>query len=124
LKLLPATADTKLAKLLGLKNAPIIPGLSPARRRALAIADNKIAEGAQWDRRRLAIEIPELTELLSLEQLDISILGFEPAEIEQIRLEPIEPAARSGEEARWADDIDAGWGSMSWTPDLGPLAKV
>jgi hypothetical protein len=38
------------------------------------------------DRRRLAIEIPELTELLNLEHLDISILGFEPIEIEQIRL--------------------------------------
>src|SRR5271165_1010597 len=54
------------AKLLGLPNAPVIivPGLSPARRRALAIADNKIAENAGWDRERLAIEIPELTELL------------------------------------------------------------
>jgi ParB-like chromosome segregation protein Spo0J len=90
------------AKLLGLPNAPVIivPGLSPAKRRALAIADNKIPENAGWDRRRLAIEIPELTELLSLEELDISILGFEPIEIEQIRLEP--EARRAGRAKRSA----------------------
>ena len=83
------------AKLLGLPNAPVIivPGLSPARRRALAVADNKIAENAGWDRERLAIEIPELTELLSAEGLDISILGFEPVEIDQLQLDFEEEAA-------------------------------
>jgi len=52
----------KAAQLLGLAKVPVIvlAGLSPARRRALAIADNKIAENAGWDRERLAIEIPEL----------------------------------------------------------------
>ena len=51
------------AKLLGLAKVPVIvvAGLSPAKRRALAIADNKIAENAGWDRERLAIEIPELS---------------------------------------------------------------
>ena len=70
---------------LGMSEIPVLvlSGLSAAKRRALAIADNRIAEEAGWDRRRLAIEIPELTELLSLEQLDISILGFQPIEIEQ-----------------------------------------
>jgi hypothetical protein len=103
------------AKLLGLKNAPVIivPGLSPARRRALAIADNKIAENAGWNRERLAIEIPELTELLSVEGLDISILGFEPPEIDQVRLESEEPAAGSDDGARSHNDIDAAWGSTA-----------
>ena len=52
----------KAAQLLGLAKVPVIvlAGLSPARLRALAIADNKIAENAGWDRERLAIEIPEL----------------------------------------------------------------
>ena len=52
----------KAAQLLGLVKVPLIvlTGLSPARLRALAIADNKIAENAGWDRERLAIEIPEL----------------------------------------------------------------
>jgi ParB-like chromosome segregation protein Spo0J len=48
----------KAAQLLGLAKVPVIvlAGLSPARQRALAIADNKIAENAGWDRERLAIE--------------------------------------------------------------------
>jgi DNA modification methylase len=76
----------KAAQLLGLAKVPVIvlTGLSPARRRALAIADNKIAENAGWDRERLAIEIPELTGLLDIEGLDVSILGFEAVEIDQL----------------------------------------
>jgi DNA modification methylase len=111
------------AKLLGLPNAPVIivPGLSPAKRRALAIADNKIPENAGWDRRRLAIEIPELTELLSLEELDISILGFEPIEIEQIRLEPEAPARGSREEVRSHHDIDPAWGEKAAVSHSGDL---
>ena len=65
----------KAAQLLGLATVPVIvlAGLSSARRRALAIADNKIAENAGWDRERLAIEIPELAGLLEAEGLDVSI---------------------------------------------------
>ena len=62
----------------------MLAGLSPARQRALAIADNKIAENAGWDRGRLAIEIPELAGLLETEGLDVSILGFEAVEIDQL----------------------------------------
>jgi hypothetical protein len=38
----------------------VVAGLSPARRRALAIADNKIAENAGWDcaRRHLRLCCP------------------------------------------------------------------
>ena len=93
------------AKLLGLTNVPVIvvAGLSPAKRRALAIADNKIAENAGWDRERLAIEIPELTGLLSAEGLDISILGFEPVEIDQLQTDFEEHAADP------QDNIDPNW---------------
>src|SRR5436190_2058396 len=75
------------AILLGLKQVPaiVVTGLSPAKRRAYAIADNKICENGGWDRERLAIEIPELTDLLTAEGLDLSILGFETAEIEQLQ---------------------------------------
>ena len=74
------------AKLLGLEKVPVIvvAGLSAARRRALGIADNQIAANATWDRKRLALEIPELTDELNVEGLDISILGFEKIEIDQI----------------------------------------
>jgi ParB-like chromosome segregation protein Spo0J len=91
----------KAAQLLGLAEVPVIvlAGLSPARRRALAIADNKIAENAGWDRERLAIEIPELAGLLETEGLteglDVSILGFEAVEIDQL-LTDFEEDAASG----------------------------
>ena len=59
-------------------------GLTEAKKRALLLADNKIAENAGWDRKRLAVELPELAELLIDEQLEISITGFEPVEIDQL----------------------------------------
>src|SRR6266704_5057881 len=98
----------KAAELLGLAKVPVIvvAGLSPAKRRALAIADNKIAENAGWDRERLAIEIPELTGLLSAEGLDISILGFEPVEIDQLQTDFEEESADPQDriESSWLED--------------------
>ncbi|ODR95017.1 hypothetical protein AUC70_04505 [Methyloceanibacter stevinii] len=58
--------------------------MSDAKKRALLIADNKIAQNAGWDRERLAAEFPELTDLLIEENLDISITAFESVEIDQI----------------------------------------
>ena len=51
--------------LLGRKEVPVIVlrGLSKAKRRALAIADNKIAANAGWNRELLALELPELAEV-------------------------------------------------------------
>ena len=74
------------AQKLGLDKVPVIAvsGLSPAKKRALALADNKIAENAGWDREILAVELPELSELLVSDNLDISITGFAAAEIDQI----------------------------------------
>jgi ParB-like chromosome segregation protein Spo0J len=82
------------AKLLGLETVPVLIAhkLSPTQQRSLAIADNRIAENAGWDRARLAIEIPEVAQVLSAEGLDVSILGFEPIEIEHLHTE-CEPAA-------------------------------
>jgi DNA modification methylase len=95
----------KAAQLLGLAKVPVIvlAGLSPAKRRALAIADNKIAENAGWDRERLAIEIPELTGLLEAEGLDVSILGFEAVEIDQLLTDFEENAADP------QDSLDPKW---------------
>jgi len=74
------------ARLLDLKQVPAIKvtGLSKAKQRALALADNRIAEGAGWDRELLAIELPELAEILVVEGLDVSITGFSPVEVDQI----------------------------------------
>src|SRR5947208_16640887 len=77
------------AKLLDLKQVPAIRvrGLSEPKRRALALADNKIGENAGWDRERLAIELPALAEILVAEGLDVSITGFSPVEIDQLTVD-------------------------------------
>ncbi len=77
------------AKVLELAEVPVLTviGLSAAKKRALALADNKLAENAGWDREILVAELPELAELLIHEKLDISITGFSPAEIDQITVD-------------------------------------
>jgi ParB-like chromosome segregation protein Spo0J len=69
---------------LGLPHVPVIrfTHLSEAEKRVYLLADNKIAEGAGWDREMLAIELGELTELLPTEGFDVSLTGFETAEID------------------------------------------
>jgi DNA methylase/ParB/Sulfiredoxin domain len=105
------------AKLLGLTQVPVIvaAGLSPAKRRALAIADNKLAANAGWDRERLAIEIPELADLLTAEGLDISIVGFEAIEINHIQAEFEEHAADP------RDRMDPNWFTASAVSEPGDL---
>jgi DNA modification methylase len=95
----------KAAQLLGLTTVPVIvlAGLSPAKQRALAIADNKIAENAGWDRERLAIEVPDLAGLLETEGLDVSVLGFEAVEIDQLVTDFEETAADP------EDNVDGTW---------------
>ena len=110
----------RAAQQLGLAKVPavVLAGLSPARLRALAIADNKIAENAGWDRERLAIEIPELAGLLETEGLDVSILGFEAIEIDQLVTDFEEDAADP------QDNIDTQWwkgGVVSKPGDLWVL---
>ncbi len=70
------------AKLLGWKEVPTIclAHLSPAERRAYALADNKLAERAGWDQELLALEFKYLDEL-ELE-LDLTLTGFETPEID------------------------------------------
>lgn len=74
------------ANVLGLKNVPVIvmSGLSDAEKRALALADNKIAANAGWDRALLASELGELATLLPECNLDLEITGFEPAEFDAL----------------------------------------
>ncbi len=64
---------------------------------------NKIAQNAGWNRERLAIEIPELAGLLTAEGLDVSILGFEPVEIDRIQTDV------EGHAADPQDTIDPKW---------------
>ena len=105
----------------------VLAGLSPARRRALAIADNKIAENAGWDRERLAIEIPELAGLLETEGLDVSILGFETVEIDQLVTDFEEDAAdpQDSIDPKWwkARVVEQAWRPVGARPSQAALRR-
>jgi DNA modification methylase len=79
-------ARREAALSLGLTEVPVITvtGLSDARKRALMLADNKIASKAGWDREMLAVELPELMPLLEAEGLEIALTGFEVPEIDAL----------------------------------------
>jgi DNA modification methylase len=74
------------AQQLGLKRVPVIVicGLSDAEKRALALADNKIAANSGWNRAVVAAELGELATLLPECNLDLEITGFEPGEVDAL----------------------------------------
>jgi ParB-like chromosome segregation protein Spo0J len=78
---------------LGLSKVPVIvvSDLSDVEKRALALADNKIAANAGWDRAALAAELGELAVLLPECDLSIEITGFEPAEIDSLMVDLVDP---------------------------------
>jgi DNA modification methylase len=105
---------------LGLREVPIIvvSGLSDAEKRALALADNKIASNAGWDRAALAAELGELADLLPKCDLSIDITGFEPAEIDALMGDLIDPEQDAGDELP-----DLGKWPISRTGDLWLLGR-
>lgn len=74
-------ARVEAAKSLGMTDIPTVcvDHLSPAQIRAYVIADNRLAESAGWDRALLAIELNELAVDLNF---DVTVTGFETAEID------------------------------------------
>jgi hypothetical protein len=63
------------AQKLGLNVVPVVvlDHLTPTQRRALVIADNRIAENADWDERMLALELAALQD----EAFDLNLTGFD-----------------------------------------------
>lgn len=100
------------AKTLGIGSIPTIcvSGLTDAQKRALAIADNRLAENATWDEQLLAQELKVLTELEI--DFDVTITGFETAEID-ILIESIDPA----------EDVDEGDDIPPVEPDSPLVAR-
>ena len=72
----------KAALKLGLKTVPVhvASGLTPEQIRAYRIADNKLAELADWDESLLAQELRELDAL----NMDLELLGFTQEELDQL----------------------------------------
>src|SRR5207249_11206147 len=108
------------ALLLWFKEVPVIElrGLSKAKRRALALADNKVAENAGWNRQLLAVELPELAEVLIEENLEISITGFAPVEIDQLAIDFEETSADP------ADGVNPKWPVSNTATKLGDLWQL
>jgi DNA modification methylase len=79
------------ARAMGISEVPtiILPGLSETQKRALRIADNKIALNAGWD---LEILQSELGELASLDvDIDPTLTGFSTGEIDVILASSADP---------------------------------
>jgi ParB-like chromosome segregation protein Spo0J len=78
-------ARVMAARKLGLGEVPVIvlDHLSQAQRRALVIADNRLAENAGWDEEMLRVELEALRE----DDFHLDLLGFEDAEIEALLAE-------------------------------------
>jgi DNA modification methylase len=72
------------AKKLGMTEVPTVclSHMSEAQKRAYILADNRLAEKAGWDEESLAIEFQTLFEIAP--ELDLTITGFEIAEIDLI----------------------------------------
>lgn len=70
------------AKKLGLQTVPTIKldHLTENQRRALVIADNKIAENAGWDEELLRLELQNLAD----EDFDLDLLGFDDVELDDL----------------------------------------
>jgi DNA modification methylase len=74
-------ARAEAAKLIGMSDVPTVrvDHLTPAQIRAFVVADNRLAENAGWDRELLALELQELSIELTF---DVTVTGFETAEID------------------------------------------
>lgn len=85
------------AQRMGLKEVPIVrlPHLTETQRRALVIADNKIALNAGWDEEMLALEMKELGDM----DFDLDLLGFSLDELKELEAsgEP-EPSGNTDED--------------------------
>lgn len=85
------------AQRMGLKEVPIVrlPHLTETQRRALVIADNKIALNAGWDEEMLALEMKGLGDL----DFDLDLLGFSLDELKELEAfgEP-EPSGNTDED--------------------------
>ena len=90
-------ARVEAAKLIGMSDVPTVrvDHLTPAQIRAFVIADNRLAEVAGWDRELLALELQELSIELNFE---VTVTGFETAEVDLLISELTEGAADEADE--------------------------
>ena len=82
----------------------VLEGLTEAQKKAYVIADNKLALNAGWDLDLLRVEIEALQEL----DFDVSLIGFDADELQQIIAEiNFDPATE--EDQSKLDQLDPKW---------------
>ncbi len=100
-----AGENTYLAlKKLGVPEIPVVRhlGLTPHDKRAVALADNRIAELAKWDEDKLHFELRDLSDPSTELSFDLGVLGFASFEADAI----VEPPPESREEVMEASEQD------------------
>src|SRR5260370_8591810 len=87
------TGGVAAAKLLGIQQVPTVrlAHLSEVEKRAYILADNRLAEKADWDREILAIELQALVTL----EFEVELTGFETGEVDLILDEASDAAGRT-----------------------------
>jgi len=93
------------ARLIGMSDVPTVrvDHLTTAQVRAYVIADNKLAENAGWDRALLALELQELSVELNF---DVTITGFETAEVDLLVRDLNEGASDQADEVPEGRPLD------------------
>ena len=86
--LIAGHARLAAARKLGMTEVPVIvlDHLTPTQRRALVLADNRLALNAGWDEEMLRVELESLKE----EDFDLDLVGFSDEELETLLLDPEE----------------------------------
>lgn len=116
-RIIAGHARAEAAKLLDIEEVPtiLLENLSENQIKAFMLADNRLAEKAVWDPETLAVELQHLVEV---NEFDVSVTGFEVAEIDSIIEE-----ARSGSEENDAIGIDETAMPITRLGDLWKLGK-
>ncbi len=77
-------ARYKAAKQLGLASFPVrVFSFDADTATMYMLADNKLAEDAEWD----AVKLPELLRALESRELDLDVMGFAPLDLDKMRLQ-------------------------------------
>ena len=116
------------ARKLGLTEVPVIElaHLSAAQKRALVIADNRIALEGEWDDAMLVLELADLAEA----GFELDLTGFSATEIEHL-LDAVEtsgatdtPAASNDTSRAEAEDDDTEDEDGATAPPTDPVSRV
>ena len=109
----------RAALLLNMETVPTIPvkHLTPERKRAFMLADNRLAELAEWDEELLTIELKELSGLEFDFEFNFEVTGFETKDLDRLEGATVAKPAQ----AEVVPELDRDHPPVSSTGDLWKL---